>query len=231
MKPSDRRLTQLVTGVSHGAVVIEGPRYRFDHVWFAYEWLMDALARAYGPAQFLITGDKTFGWHTPAREKLKEAWTKCAGHLQVCTWCNINLFQGFRSRALLLGNDFCVYTPRTNTYRTARGRPLEEIDAEPKIVFFAEGTLKARNADFLKVSTLPMATADRIEKVVMSAELRTLGLRFERGNISCGGGRLLQDCRVALPFKSYGEAERDFIRVRCYYPDDTFIKPDVPGTN
>jgi hypothetical protein len=230
MKPQPR-LTHLVTGVSDGAVILEAQRYRFDHVWYAYEYVISALSHRFGPSQFLIGETREYAWESPAREKLKESWVKCAENLQLCTWCSTHLFPGFRCRAFLLGNDYCVYNPRTNTYRTARGRPLEELDVEPKLSFFGEGAEKVRSADFPAASTLPFEMADRLSRFFEEDEFAKFGFRFERGNISVKSSMLRQDCRIAFPFQSFGERERDYIRARCYWPDDTPIRPDAPGRN
>lgn len=226
-------LSHLASGIRNGAIVVQGRAYQLHYVLYAYERLIDALTREFGgKSVFLISGQESYGWHTRAREDLLRYVRTVGKHYQVCTQFNVHLFDGVRARAFLLGCDLCLAIQELRIYRTSRSRPLEELQGEPRIVFFGEGKPARFAGEFPSESTVPYSVTDRIANVVLSDELAMYGFRFERGPITVSpGGVLCQDCLVAFPYDTYGAGEDEFISVRCLGPDGKSVKPLKPGRN
>jgi hypothetical protein len=226
-------LSHLASGIRDGAIIVQGRSYRLPYVLYAYERLIDALTREFGGKSiFLITGKESYGWHTRAREDLLKYVRTVAKHYQVCTQFHTHLFDGVRARAFLLGTDLCCAIQEHRIYRTSRGKPLNELQGEPRIVFFGDGKPARFAGEFPAEPTVPYSVTDRIASVVLSDELAMYGFRFERGPIAVSpGGKLCQDCLVAFPYDVYGAGENEFMSVRCLGPDGKSVKPLKPGRN
>lgn len=221
------RLSRLDAGIYDGVILLEGRKYNFALVLYAYEHLIDALTLEFGgSSMFQIGNEGLHDWSGKARKRLLRLHLAFAETYDVATWYNVHRF-GRHCRALpfLYGSDLCIAAPEIDRYETSRKRPVEEIDSEPRIVFSGTGVLAPYAGDFPTRMTLPYEMADRIEAVVNSPRLFMLRLRFERGDVGLGPeDRLCQDCRVSFPAEIYGAGSREYLRVRCLGMDGKAIK-------
>lgn len=212
------------------SALIEGQAYDLQKVLSAYERLIDALARQFGPSQLTTdheAAQRRFAWPDPGRALARQTWASMKELHDVVDEPLIHpMHAGLTVKAFLLGKTWCVRNPRTGEVTTPEGHHVSMLDPAPAVCVYG-----IRNPDGScgLVSEADMEAAQRIVLV----DLADLELTFERCTINEHAALkhgLTDYAFIWFPHDVYG-AGRDWIRVRCVSSDGGEIDVDPDDQN
>lgn len=212
------------------SALIEGQVYDMTKVMAAYEALVDAFARRFGPSTLTTdheSAQRRFSWPDPGKGLARQTWSRMKELHDVVDEPLIHPMKaGLTLKAYLLGKTWCVRDSRTGVVTTPHGEHVSLLDPSPTVCVYG---IRQPSGAYGLVSEADMEAAQRIVLV----DLAALELTFERSTINehaAVKSGLTDYGYVRFPHDVYG-AGRDWIRVRCVSSEGGEVDLGPEGQN
>jgi hypothetical protein len=201
------------TLVGGGAVMVEGIRYDLDRVLESSLIVLDRLVARFsvGAVRCGRLGfSQKYLWHEKGRDAYGIYWRAGAAKFDAIDASFLLHAGQFTFKAMMLGEQWCVYHKGEKALRTPTGDPVSLVDPMPFINLYGKEEGDGRFA--MPTPGMISAVEECLAGVVSARRLRFEKTRVIDGPVPAQVGF------VVFPAASYG-ISKDWLRVRVVTPD------------